>query len=69
LLYPHSENFHVLYDSLEDIQKLALDQHAIDSLLKGEFSETQIEYTEEYVDITIPFVLPQNHTNLVGKVS
>nr|CAD2176066.1 unnamed protein product [Meloidogyne enterolobii] len=68
LLYPHSENFHVLYDSLENMQKLAIDQHAIDSLLTGKFSETQIEYTEEYVDITIPFVLPQKHTSLVEKI-
>jgi len=69
LLYPHSENFHVLYDSLEDIQKLALEQQIIDPFLTGEFSENQIEYTEEYVDITIAFVLPQKHTSLVEKVS
>nr|CAD2190660.1 unnamed protein product [Meloidogyne enterolobii] len=64
-----SHNFYVLYDSLANTPKLAIEQGVIDSLLTEEFSETQIEYIEEIVDITIPFVLPQNHTSLVEKVS
>nr|CAD2161687.1 unnamed protein product [Meloidogyne enterolobii] len=63
-----SHNFYVLYGSLENTPKLSLEQQIIDPLLTGEFSENQIEYTEEYKDITIPFVLPQKHTSLVEKI-